>query len=60
VRPLGTVMVMSYDALSVGWLFAGNQVIAPWGSPATNAPSSVGIQPSSEPSGSVTGLGLPW
>ncbi len=60
VRPCGTVMVMSYDALSVGWLSDGNQVMAPCGSFATNAPSSVGIQPSGEPSGSVTGPGLPW
>lgn len=57
--PCGTVIVKSYDDLSLGWLFAGNQVIAPCGSPATKAPSSVAIQPSAEPSGSVTCWGTP-
>ncbi len=59
VRPCGTVIVKSYVDLSLGWLFAGNQDIAPCGSPATKAPSSVAIQPSAEPSGSVTCLGTP-
>ena len=37
----GTVMTVSNVALSVGWLFDGNQLCEPIGSPTTNAPSHV-------------------
>ena len=43
----------------VGVSLTGNQVGEPCGSLATNAPSSVGMNPSSEPSGSMTGLACP-
>ena len=57
MRPLGTVIDTAYVALSRGVSLTGNQVGEPCGSLATNAPSSVGMKPSSEPSGSVTGRG---
>lgn len=50
---------MSYVALSEGWLFPGNQAMDPVGSPSARAPSSVGSQPSAEPSGSVMVTGFP-
>jgi hypothetical protein len=53
-------MATSKRALSLGWLFAGNTVIAPTGSAATTAPSSVYDQPSREPSGSMYVRGAPW
>ena len=46
-------------ALSVGVSFTAYQDGEPCGSFATNAPSSVGMNPSGEPSGSVTALALP-
>jgi hypothetical protein len=46
-------MATSKRALSLGWLFDGNTVMAPTGSFATAAPSSVYTQPSLEPSASV-------
>ena len=55
----GTVIAKSKVALSVGWSLQGNQVGEPCGSPATKAPSSVGIQPETEPSGSRSGRGRP-
>src|SRR6476469_4083875 len=59
VRPSGTEMLKSYVALSRGLSLHGHQAGASCGSLTTNAPSSVGIQPSIEPSGSVTTLGVP-
>ncbi len=53
VRPSGTVMATSYVALSLGWLLQGKTVIAPTGSLATTAPSSVVTQPSTAKSGSM-------
>ena len=52
--PSGTVMLKSYVALSRGLSLHGYQAGEPCGSLTTNAPSSVGTQPSIEPSGSVT------
>jgi hypothetical protein len=39
--------------------FTGNHPGEPWGSFTTNAPSSVGIQPSIDSSGSTIGSGCP-
>ena len=58
-RPSGTVIVMSYVALSLGWWLPGNQAIEPVGSPRARAPSAVLSQPSCEPSGSVIVSGRP-
>ena len=44
-RPSGTVAVTATEAASRGWSFAGNQVAAPCGWPATIAPSSVCMKP---------------
>src|SRR6185312_12771932 len=51
VRPWGTLTLKSKLALSRGLSFAGYQAGEPCGSPTTNAPSSVGTQPSTELSG---------
>ena len=59
VCPSGTVIAKSYVALSFGVSLTGYQVGEPCGSLTTNAPSSVGIQPSLDLSGSMTGLGWP-
>src|SRR5690349_18171508 len=59
VRPSGTETLKSKVALSRGLSLAGYQPGEPWGSPTTNAPSSVGTQPSTDPSGSVTTAGVP-
>jgi hypothetical protein len=59
VIPAGTVALKSYVALSRGLSLAGYHAGDPCGSPTTNAPSSVGTQPSIEPSGSVTTDGMP-
>src|SRR5262245_10322493 len=59
VSPAGTEMLKSYVALSRGLSFTGYQAGEPWGSPTTKAPSSVGIQPSIDWSGSVTTAGVP-
>ena len=59
VMPRGTVTAKSKVALSVGVSLHGYQPGDPCGSPTTNAPSAVGTQPSMEPSGSVTTLGVP-
>ena len=59
VIPSGTVIAKSYVALSRGLSLTGNQAGVPCGSLTTTAPSSVGIQPSIEPSGSVTTDGVP-
>ena len=59
VRPAGTVMLKSNVALSRGLSFTGYQAGDPCGSPTTKAPSSVGTQPSIDPSGSVTTAGVP-
>jgi hypothetical protein len=59
VRPLGTVIAKSYVALSFGVSLAGYQLGEPCGSLTTKAPSSVGIQPSFDLSGSMTGFGWP-
>ncbi|GAA3301891.1 hypothetical protein GCM10020295_46210 [Streptomyces cinereospinus] len=58
-RPRGTVTVMSYAALSDGWWLPGYQAMEPTGWPRASAPSSVGSQPSCEPSGSVIVAGVP-
>ncbi|CAM5732101.1 hypothetical protein SHIRM173S_09335 [Streptomyces hirsutus] len=58
-RPLGTVAVTVYVALSKGWWLPGNHAIEPVGWPSATAPSAVRSQPSSEPSGSVTVTGAP-
>src|SRR3954451_5792250 len=58
-RPSGTVIVIVEVALSRGLSLAGNQPGEPWGSPTTNAPSSVGTQPSMDLSGSVITDGTP-
>src|SRR6476469_258611 len=54
VRPSGTVTAKSKVALSCGLSFTGYQPGEPCGSPTTKAPSSVGTQPTIDPSGSVT------
>ena len=59
VSPSGTVTLKSYVALSRGLSLTGYQAGEPCGSPTTKAPSSVGTQPSIEPSGSVTTVGVP-
>src|SRR5690349_8416698 len=59
VSPLGTVTLKSKVALSRGLSLAGYQPGEPWGSPTTNAPTSVGSQPATGPSGSVTTAGVP-
>src|SRR6266545_352083 len=59
VRPSGTVTVKSKVALSRGLSLTGYQAGDPCGSPTTNAPSSVGTQPSIDWSGSVTTDGSP-
>src|SRR5215207_96236 len=59
VIPAGTVTVKSYVALSRGLSLAGYQPGEPCGSPTTNAPSSVGTNPSIDPSGSVMTCGTP-
>ena len=59
VLPAGTLTAKSYVALSRGVSLTGNQPGAPWGSLTTNAPSSVGIQPSLDPSGSTISCGCP-
>ena len=59
VRPSGTVIAKSYVALSLGVSLAGYQLGEPCGSFTTNAPSSVGIQPSFDLSGSMIGFGWP-
>ena len=59
VSPAGTETLKSYVALSRGLSFTGYQPGEPCGSPTTNAPSSVGTQPSGEPSGSITTVGVP-
>src|SRR3954466_11648276 len=43
--PSGTVISMSYEALSRGWSFTGNHAAATSGSPQISAPSSVGTTP---------------
>jgi hypothetical protein len=58
-RPSGTVIVMSYVALSLGWWLPGNQAMEPVGSPRARAPSAVLSQPSCESSGSVIVSGRP-
>ncbi len=57
VSPAGTVTVKSYVALSRGLSLTGYHPGDPCGSPTTKAPSSVGTQPSIDPSGSVTTAG---
>ena len=59
VRPSGTVTAKSYVALSRGLSLTAYQPGEPCGSPTTKAPSLVGIQPSLDPSGSTTTLGVP-
>ena len=59
VNPSGTVTRKSYVALSRGLSFTGYQPGDPCGSLTTNAPSSVGTQPSIDVSGSVTTFGTP-
>src|SRR3954464_13423927 len=59
VMPSGTVAWKVNVALSVGWSLDGSHAGAPCGSPGTNAPSSVGTQPSMESSGSVMTGGVP-
>src|SRR3954452_490165 len=54
--PAGAVMWKVNDALSRGWSLAGNQLEAPWGSPATIAPSSVWMNPEAPKSSSVAGM----
>ena len=58
-RPAGTLIAKSYVALSRGLSLTGYQPGEPCGSLTTNAPSSVGIQPSIDLSGSLIGLGFP-
>src|SRR5436190_356969 len=57
VRPSGTVTLKSNVALSRGLSLTGYQPGEPCGSFTTNAPSSVGTQPSIDVSGSVTTTG---
>ena len=57
--PSGTVARKVNVALSVGLSLTGIHAGAPCGSPGTNTPSSVGTQPSIEPSGSVMTGGVP-
>ena len=59
VSPAGTVTAKSNVALSRGLSLHGYQPGDPWGSPTTKAPSSVGIQPSIDWSGSVMTSGTP-
>src|SRR3954451_19830434 len=59
VSPAGTVIAKSNVALSCGLSLHGYQPGEPCGSPTLTAPSSVGTQPSIEPSGSVTTTGVP-
>ena len=59
VSPSGTVMLKSNVALSRGLSLHGYHAGEPCGSLTTNAPSSVGTQPSIELSGSVTTAGVP-
>ncbi len=59
VSPSGTATSKSKVALSRGLSLTGYQAGDPWGSPTTKAPSSVGTQPSIDPSGSVTTCGVP-
>ncbi|RPK79433.1 hypothetical protein EES45_15520 [Streptomyces sp. ADI97-07] len=59
VRPSGTEIRTSYEALSTGWWFPGNQAGEPAGSPRATAPCSVLSQPSRDPSASVTVRGAP-
>jgi hypothetical protein len=59
VSPAGTVTRNSNVALSRGLSLTGYQPGDPCGSFTTNAPSSVGTQPSMEVSGSVTTFGVP-
>ena len=59
VSPAGTETLTSNVALSRGVSFTGYQAGEPCGSPTTKAPSSVGTQPSTDPSGSVTTDGVP-
>ena len=59
VSPAGTVTRKRYVALSLGVSFTGYHAGEPCGSPTTNAPSSVGTQPSIAWSGSVTTDGVP-
>src|SRR5690348_15325818 len=47
--PSGTLTRKVYVALSVGWSFAGNQVLAALGSSPTNAPSLVYCHPYAAP-----------
>src|SRR5262245_36649428 len=54
VKPAGTVTVKSYVALSRGLSLAGYHAGERCGSLTTNAPSSVGTQPSMDPSGTVS------
>ena len=54
VLPLGTVTWKSHVAKSLRLSFTGIQLGVPCGSLTTNAPSSVGIQPSRAWSGSRT------
>ena len=59
VSPAGTVTRKSNVALSRGLSLHGYQAGEPCGSLTTNAPSSVGTQPSIELSGSTTTDGVP-
>src|SRR5215217_5674719 len=59
VNPSGTVTEKSNVALSLGVSLTGYHAGEPCGSPTTNAPSSVGTQPSIDSSGSVTTDGVP-
>ncbi len=59
VRPAGTVTAKSKVALSNGMSLHGYQLGEPCGSLTTKAPSSVGIQPSIDWSGSTTTSGTP-
>ena len=45
----GTVIANVHDALSVGWSFAGIQVLTPSGSFTLHTPSSVAKTPASGP-----------
>src|SRR5215210_8573379 len=59
VNPSGTVTEKSNVALSLGVSLTGYHAGEPCGSPTTNAPSSVGTQPSIDSSGSLTTDGVP-
>ena len=59
VNPSGTVTAKSKVALSRGLSLHGYQPGDPWGSLTTKAPSSVGIQPSIDWSGSTITSGTP-